>query len=110
MVGYLLFSFPQELRILPIKQKSPLSASGLKSLACFGLQRRPSHEDVWPAKSIPKPKGREINGRRVGRADHVLAFPVTRASVFRLPPNDNRILSGGFYRVDFISAADTSTR
>jgi len=41
MVGYLPFSFPQELEILPIKQKSPLSASGLKSLAAFAYNVAP---------------------------------------------------------------------
>jgi hypothetical protein len=41
MIGYLPFSFPQELKILPIKQKSPLSASGLKSLAAFSYNVAP---------------------------------------------------------------------
>jgi hypothetical protein len=41
ILGYLPFSFPQELKILPVKQKSPLSASGLESLAAFAYNCAP---------------------------------------------------------------------
>jgi hypothetical protein len=105
MVGYLPFSFPQELKILPIKTKKPTLGEWAEVSCCFFLQPRPSHEDVWPAKSIPKlvskavpqTRCRDFDGRRVGRANHELVFPLIRASVFRPSPNDNRIFSRGFY-------------
>src|SRR5208282_5471980 len=86
----------------PAKQKSPLSASGLKSLAAVAYNVAPRTKMCGLLNRYPNQKVEILTAVVLDVLIIYWRFR-TRASVFRLPPNDNRILSGGFYRADFIS-------
>jgi len=76
------------------KQKKPTLGEWAKVVYRSSLQPRPSHKFVWRAKkSVSKPKSRVCNCGRVGHSGHCWPIACARASVFRLSPDDNRILS-----------------